>query len=394
MTKYAALVLCAFTACKRGGGGVSGVVDAAATFHPSARAHTNASAITISNLDAEIADAEKAAAKGDALFRRKLPAKLVSRAAFLGTLEDYDRADALSAANAASDPQDGSVLLTRAHVLSALHRFDEALTALDAAGAHGGDLEDVDRTRANIFLATGRCAEAQRTYPQLPYATDLAARGAIEQRLGHAALGETLFERGRTEFRDVSPTKFAWMDFERARAFEREGDTVRARAYLEDALETFPEYAHAAVHAALLEPPDRAIALLAPVEKRATDPDVIAAHADALRRAQRDAEAAPLVAKARARIDELLAKHPEAFADHAARFFLGQGGDVERALDLAKGAAAKAPTEETLELWLTAARAAHRDDEACAAARAAEKTTCAMGVARAQFDAARAKCPR
>ena len=169
-------------------------------------------------------------------------------------------------------------------------------------------------------------------------------------------------------------------------------DTIHARAYLEDALLAFPEYAHAAVHAAMIEPPDKALAILAPVEKRATDPDVWAAHADALRRGKRDAEAAPFVAKARARIDELLAKHPEAFADHAARFFMGAGGDVKRALDLAKGAAAKAPSEETLELWLLAARASGSDAEACAAAAAAAKTSCPLRASRAEFDAARTKC--
>jgi tetratricopeptide (TPR) repeat protein len=387
----AALLLCAFTACKHGGGGVS--TDAGASFHPSPPPRTESSAISITNLDGDIALAEKRSAEGDAVGRKTLPAKLLTRAGALGTLDDFDRADDLSAKNVVLEPNDGPTLLARAHVLSALHRFDEALAELDAAGAHKGDPEDIDLVRAEIFLATGRCAEAAKQWPARPYAIDMAARGAMEQRLGHPELAESLFERARTEYRDVSPIKFAWMDFERARAFEREGDTMRARVYLEDALDAFPEYAHAATHAALVESPDRALAILAPVERRSNDPDVIAAHADALRRARRDADAAPFVARARARFEEILAKHPEAFADHAARFFLGEGGDVKRALDLAKSAAAKAPTEETLELWLTAARASSSDAEACAAVAAADKTTCPLRGSRAQFDAARAKCP-
>ncbi len=389
MTRFIALLLLAFTACKHGGGGISGA-DAASAFHPSARPKTNSSAITINNLDGEIDDAEKRMARGESVARQRLPGKLIERASALGTLDDYDRADEVSAKNVEAEPDSGEVRMARTHVLSSLHRFDEALTELKVAESHGAEFEDVLRTRASILLATGQCAEASRIYPALPYATDLAARGAMEQRLGHPELAETLFERSRTEFRDISPIRFAWMDFERARAFEREGDTMRARVYLEDALEAFPEYAHAAVHAALLESPDRALAILAPVEKRSNDPDVFAAHGDALRRSQRDA--APFVARAHARVDELLAKHPEAFADHAARFFIGAGGDLKRALDLAKGAAAKAPSEETLELWLTAARALSNQDEACAAVAAADKTSCPLRASRAQFDAARTKC--
>jgi hypothetical protein len=40
--------------------------------------------------------------------------------------------------------------------------------------------------------------------------------------------------------------------------------------------------------------------------------------------------------KAAARYDELLARHLDAFADHAAEFWLTIGGDRERALRLAR----------------------------------------------------------
>jgi hypothetical protein len=40
--------------------------------------------------------------------------------------------------------------------------------------------------------------------------------------------------------------------------------------------------------------------------------------------------------KAEARYDELLARHPHAFADHAAEFWLTIGGDPKRALGLAR----------------------------------------------------------
>ena len=39
---------------------------------------------------------------------------------------------------------------------------------------------------------------------------------------------------------------------------------------------------------------------------------------------------------AAARFDELIANHPEAFADHAAEFWLAAGADPDKALRLAK----------------------------------------------------------
>jgi tetratricopeptide (TPR) repeat protein len=386
----ALLVCVAVAACKHGGAAGR---DAGATFRPSPRPKTQSPAISISNLDGEIDDARRRAGEGQVFFRDRLPEKLVERASYLGTTKDYDEADRVSAKSVELDPNDVAALMTRAHVLSALHEFGAALGVLDRAAAHGAPADDARRARASVFLATGRCVEAAALWPALPYPTDMAARGAIEQRLGHPELAETLFERGRVEFRDVSPMRLAWMDFERARAFEREGDREKARAYLEDALAAFPEYAHAAVHAAALEPPARALALLAVVEKRAEDPDVLAAHADALRRAGRDAEARAMTTdRARAGFEELLRTHQAAFADHAARFFLGEGGDVARALALAKTAAANAPSEETLELWLLAARAARSTAEACAAVAAAGKTTCPLRGSRPEFDLARRAC--
>ena len=385
-----ALLLCAALGCKHGGGAV--LSEAGASFKPSPRPATQSSQISIHNLDATIDDERERATRGEAVFRRMLPDRLLERASYLGTTADFDEADTSSAKNLELEPTDAGVIQTRAHVLSALHRFGDALAMLDDAAKHGAAGDEVARSRATILLATGRCAEAAKIWPAMPYALDMAARGAMEQRLGHAELAETLFERGRVEFRDVSPMTFGWMDFERARAFEREGQNAKARVYLEDALEAFPEYAHAAVHAAAYVPPERAIAMLEIVEKRADDPDVFAAHADALRRMRRDPEAHAMTDRARTRMEDELKKHPEAFADHAARFFLGGGGDVKRALDLAKAAAGRAPSEEVLEVWLLAARAANESAETCAAVKAADATTCPLRASRATFDEARKSC--
>jgi hypothetical protein len=149
---------------------------------------------------------------------------------------------------------------------------------------------------------------------------------------------------------------------------ESQGKETAARAYYIEALQAIPVYVHAAVHLATTDPPDRALARLEPLRSLTTDPDVLAALADAHRRAKHDAEAKKLTDEARARYDELVAKHPEAYRDHAARFFLGAGNDSKKALALAEKNAQLRPTEEAIDLWMGAATAANDKAQICASA--------------------------
>ena len=66
------------------------------------------------------------------------------------------------------------------------------------------------------------------------------------------------------------------------------------------------------------------------------DPDYASQLAGILRIAGETEEADTWRARAAARYDELLVRHPEAFADHAAEFWLTIGGAPERALELAR----------------------------------------------------------
>jgi hypothetical protein len=93
--------------------------------------------------------------------------------------------------------------------------------------------------------------------------------------------------------------------------------------------------------------------------------------AEALRRAGKKEEADKRLDAALVRYDELLAKHPEAFADHAALMLLATGRTPARALTLAKTNFAVRKTPEACDLLLSAALFAHDDAEACRAARAA-----------------------
>jgi tetratricopeptide (TPR) repeat protein len=100
-----------------------------------------------------------------------------------------------------------------------------------------------------------------------------------------------------------------------------------------------PDYAPAQGHLAEVEAAlgetDSAIARPRPLTITSDDPDYAAQLARILSEVGRVEEAREWRARAAARYDELLARHPEAFADHAAEFWLQTGADPHRALSLA-----------------------------------------------------------
>jgi hypothetical protein len=101
-----------------------------------------------------------------------------------------------------------------------------------------------------------------------------------------------------------------------------------------------PAYAPALGHLAEIEAElgetETAIARLSPLAIASDDPD----YAGQLARILGDAGCGELSRHwrrlAAERYDELVAVHPEAFADHAAEFWLGAGADPKKALRLAR----------------------------------------------------------
>ena len=80
---------------------------------------------------------------------------------------------------------------------------------------------------------------------------------------------------------------------------------------------------------------DVAAALITPLLETADDPEYRATYAEILA-ARGEAEAAASAAeRAAAAYDLLLARRPEAYADHAAAFFMGIGNRPQLAVDLA-----------------------------------------------------------
>ena len=119
-----------------------------------------------------------------------------------------------------------------------------------------------------------------------------------------------------------------------------EGRLDDARRSFEAARRRVPAYAQAQGHLAEVEAElgeiDSAISRLHSLAESSDDPDYAAQLARILGDAGRDGESRHWRQVAAARYDELIASHPEAFADHAAEFWLAAGADPDKALRLAK----------------------------------------------------------
>jgi hypothetical protein len=119
---------------------------------------------------------------------------------------------------------------------------------------------------------------------------------------------------------------------------------VKARVHL---AEIYLDQGNAVAAQALLEP-----------TLASGDPEVEWRMADVAAAAGRHAQAVQHLQAARDGFEGLLARHPLAFADHGAEFYLGSGGDARRALELAQLNLANRPTLRAFEQAHAAALAA------------------------------------
>ena len=260
----------------------------------------------------------------------------------LGRVADYERAAELAEALVRDAPDDGTAQLARARTRSTFHRFTEALADLDAAGRRGADRAELDAERAAILQAMGCHAEAlalRRTAAQRrPDFTTLGALAVLEAERGEVAEAERLFTAARRHYRGVSPFPVAELDLRRGLMWLGERDLPAARAWFDAAVRRVPAYAPAVGHLAEVDAAlgdlEAAIDRLRPLAVSSDDPEYAATLAGVLGDAGQPLEAEHWRSSAAARYDELVRRHPEAFVDHAAGFWLTVGGDPQRGLRL------------------------------------------------------------
>jgi tetratricopeptide (TPR) repeat protein len=269
---------------------------------------------------------------------------LTLRGHVLGQIADYERAAELAERLVRDAPDDGTALLARARTRATFHRFSEALADLEAAGRSGCDQAALDAERAAILQAVGCHAEAlvlyQNAVERKHDFTTLTALAVFQAERGQVTEAEYLFAEARRNYRGVSPFPVVSLDFRRGLMWLGEDDLSAARLCFEAARRRVPAYAPAQGHLAEVDAAlgnhQAAADLLRPLAVSSDDPEYAASLAGVLRDAGRAEEAGRWRASAAARYDELVLHHPEAFADHAAYFWLAMGGDVQKGVRLAR----------------------------------------------------------
>jgi tetratricopeptide (TPR) repeat protein len=307
---------------------------------------TTDGAIALANLMAQIDGLTLYADHGKLTSRlwTELVDLLVLRAQILGRVADYECAMAWAERRVRDAPIDGLAFLSQARTRASLHRFEEALTDLNIAERFGVAGVELDAERAAIFQAVGRYDEAMAlrvaAAARCADFESLGGLAALHAERGETAVAERLFDQSCWRFRGVSPFALAQLEFQRGHMWQEHGDLGSARDWFAAALRRLPAYVRTEGHLAEVEAGlgerEIAIARLRRLASASDDPDYADQLARILGQDGRLEEAGWWRARAEARYDELMARHPAAFADHAAEFWLTVGGDPRRALGLAR----------------------------------------------------------
>ena len=327
---------------------------------------TTAPAIALSNLEGAIG---ALLAKTEPLAPARaaeLVELLLTRGRFLGRIDDYERADAIAEEAVRRAPESPFAYLARAGTAATFHRFPAALRDLERAASLGAAQDRVASARAAILQATGRYREAlelrRRLAAECPGIATLAGEASVLAEMGSWDAAERRFGDALESYSDVSPFPVAWLYFERGRMWMRAAQLPRAREMFAVARRVLPQYAAATGHLGEVEAAlgytERALPLLRAAADASDDPDPAGQLARVLLAAGQARDAALWRDRALIRFEDLLARHPEGFADHGAEFFLGAGADPARALTLARHNFETRHTPAACTLLARAARAA------------------------------------
>jgi len=301
-------------------------------------------------------DADLARLRGDVSGRGSFVNLLLGRAGVTQTVEDYVEAVAVTQAWVDAAPDDAGAWKARAQTLARVHRFADARAALE----HVKKLADRGEwapLAATIDEATGHPELAQpireewasildRPEVTTMLGVNLALRGKLPEAIA-------LIPKAAAAARDPSPVNFSWIYFQWGRLYEQSGQLATARDLFAEAHRRMPGYLEATVHLA-----QTMTATGQDPKALVTEALATSSHPDLLALAGKTAEA-------KAGWERYVAALPEAFSDHAARFYLGPGADPARALVLAKANLANRDTAEARALAVEAALAATDPAEAC-----------------------------
>jgi tetratricopeptide (TPR) repeat protein len=300
--------------------------------------------IALANLSASIESLELRRVEG-ATFEDlvTLSNSLFLRGDLLGRIADHDRAERVAREAVATSPETARALHLRARLAERFHRFEEAHTLLDQALAAGRPEHEIQITRAALLQATGEYTAARAMRERLAqFDRGIHTLGALASLLAEMdqwAAAEACYAAALEADSGVSPLPCAQLLFEWGVSAMRRGDLQRAEEVFVE-LDTIlpghvPGRGHRAEVAVARGRLDLAAALLAQLVERSDDPEYRATRAELFAK-RGDHDAARMeAARAAAAYEQLIARRPEAYADHAAAFFMGIGNRPQLALELA-----------------------------------------------------------
>jgi tetratricopeptide (TPR) repeat protein len=301
--------------------------------------------IALRNLDAQIDGLKPDATSSEPSVASQvaLIELITLRGLILGRVVDYERAGEIAEQLVRGAATDAAAFLARARTRAVFHRFAKALDDLNLAERFSLDAETANSERAAIFQAVGRYDEAfairQEAADRLPSFETIGALAGVCAERGEIEKAAHLYADGRRRYRGVSPFPLALLDFQIGLMWMNEGRLNNARMFLDAARRRVPDYAPAQGHLAEVEAElgevATALGRLYPLAIFSDDPDYAAQLARILGNVGRTDESRRWSQRAAARYDELIMRHPEAFADHAAEFWLAAGADPNKALRLA-----------------------------------------------------------
>ena len=307
---------------------------------------TTAGTIALGNLEARIDGHAWQSTRGQLTVgdRAELVELIALRGHVLGRVADAERAAALAEELVGHAPGEARSFIARARMAAVFHRFASALTDLATAAELGADRVTLDAERAAIYQALGRYDEALAIRRQaVESRADFSALGALAglyAERGEIVEADRWFSAASRRYHSVSPFPLALMELQRGQLWMQQDDLIRARAWCDAAVRRLPAFVPAQGHLAELDAAQGetagAIVRLRPLALTSDDPDYATQLARILGDAGHTEEAQTWRGRAETRYEELLARHPDAFADHAAEFWLTIGGDPNRALRLAR----------------------------------------------------------
>jgi tetratricopeptide (TPR) repeat protein len=299
--------------------------------------------IALANLAASIESLERGRC-GGARFRELLALSklLFVRGDLLGRVTDHDRAELVATEAIALSPDSAGARYIRAQLAGRFHRFEEAKALLDQALAAGHAVHEIDAERAALLQATGGYPEAlvlrRRLAEDDPGIHTLGALASLLAEMGDWAAAESGYAAALDADEGPSPIPCSQLLFEWGVSAMRRGDLDRAEAILAELAAIMPGHVpgrgHRAEVALARGQLDAALALVRPLLQISDDPEYRGTYAEILA-ARGDREAVDESERAATAYESLLARRPEAYADHAAAFFTGIGNRPQLAVDLA-----------------------------------------------------------